>query len=71
MKYIVLSQHQVAVFAYEATLSISYKMSRQPFLTLQVVEEICLEFVYGDHKEAPSIIESVMSVDLLKQGIRN
>jgi len=61
----------VAVFAYEATLSISYRMSRHPFPTLQVVGQVCLGSIYGDHKGAPSIIESVIPVDLSKQAIRN
>ena len=70
-KHIVLSQHQVVVLTCEVIFNTSYRMSRHPFPTLQVVEEICLEFIYGDHKEAPSIIESVTFVDLSKQGIGN
>jgi len=77
-KHIMLSQHQVVVLTYEVILSISYRMTQDPlcsfssqlFPNTSSSREICLEFIYGDHKEALSDLENVMPVDLSKQGNR-
>jgi hypothetical protein len=78
-KHLVLSQHQVVVLTCEAILNTPYRMSRHPLCSppAQYSPNTAssrinlLGFIYGDHKEAPSIIGSVMPVDLLKQGIWN
>ena len=62
-----------------SSLSISYRMTQDPLCSspAQYSPDTAssrtnlLGSSYGNHKGAPSIIESVMPIDLSKQGIRN